>query len=107
MSLVVSQITPGDGRTFPRIGDRVTIEYIGSLENGQRIDSSVERGPMMFQIGVGSVLRCWDEGITRLSLGERAVIHASAEYCYGQKGFPPIIPRDAALRFDVKLIKIN
>jgi FK506-binding protein 1 len=100
--------TPGDGKTFPKPGDQVTAHYVGTLTDGSPFDSSRDRGqPFVFTIGRGQVIKAWDEGIATMSLGERATLTATADYAYGQRGFPPVIPPNATLIFDVELLKIN
>lgn len=63
------------GKTFPKPGDTVTIHYVGTLLNGNKFDSSRDRGdPFVTQIGVGRVIKGWDEGVPQLSLGEKAYV---------------------------------
>jgi FK506-binding protein 1 len=71
-------------------------------------DSSVERNdPFVTQIGVGRVIKGWDEGVPQLSLGQEANLICTPDYAYGPRGFPPVIPPNATLNFKVKLLKIN
>lgn len=109
MGVEVKQITPGDGKTFPRPGDHVTIHYTGTLANGKKFDSSRDRSePFQTQIGVGQVIRGWDEGVPQLSLGERALLTISPDYGYGARGVGGgLIPPNSTLIFDVELLKIN
>ncbi|KAL3898922.1 MAG: hypothetical protein SGCHY_002409, partial [Lobulomycetales sp.] len=98
-------IKAGDGATFPKNGDKVTIHYTGTLANGSKFDSSVDKGrPFTCQIGVG---QGWDEGVPQMSLGEKAKLSISYDYAYGERGFPPVIPPKSDLFFDVELLKIN
>ncbi|TXT13783.1 hypothetical protein VHUM_01150 [Vanrija humicola] len=98
------KISPGDGKTFPKKGDRVTIHYVGTLLDGSKFDSSRDReAPFQCVIGVGQVIKGWDEGVPQLSLGEKAILTATrtsvpprhadpaADYAYGPRGFPPVI----------------
>jgi len=108
MGVTVESISPGDGANFPKRGDKVTIHYVGTLQNGQKFDSSRDRGmPFETEIGVGKVIKGWDEGVPQLSLGEKAVLVATPDYAYGSRGFAPVIPPNATLRFEVELLKIN
>lgn len=98
----------GDGVNFPKQGDLVTIHYVGTLENGKKFDSSRDRGkPFQTNIGVGQVIKGWDEGIPQLSLGEKAILTIPGSKAYGDRGFPGLIPPNATLIFDVELLKIN
>lgn len=98
MGVTVATIAPGDGKTFPKAGDTVTIHYVGTLETGKKFDSSRDRGsPFKTRIGVGSVIRGWDEGVPQLSLGETAILTITGDYAYGAKGFPGLIPPNATL----------
>ncbi|CAE6443618.1 unnamed protein product [Rhizoctonia solani] len=108
MGVVINRLKPGDGVHFPRKGDTVTIHYVGTLLDGSKFDSSHDRGaPFITQIGVGKVIRGWDEGVPLLSLGEKALLTTTADYAYGERGFPPNIPSNATLNFEVELLGIN
>lgn len=108
MGVTIERITPGDGKTFPKKGDKVTIHYVGTLLDGKVFDSSRDRGsPFCTEIGVGKVIKGWDEGVPQLSLGEKAFLIATPDYAYGARGFPPVIPSNATLKFEVELLKIN
>jgi FK506-binding protein 1 len=68
MGVTVETIRPGDSKNYPKKGDRVTIQYVGTLEDGTKFDSSRDRPePFQCTIGVGQVIRGWDEG--RVSFG--------------------------------------
>ena len=103
-SLVTTK--PGDGQTFPQPGQKVVVQYTGSLLNGRVFDSSRNRGPFSFVLGIGQVIRGWDEGLRKMSLGEQATLTCSPDYAYGARGFPPIIPPNSVLVFDIELIDI-
>ncbi|KAK9451013.1 uncharacterized protein V1518DRAFT_412324, partial [Limtongia smithiae] len=108
MGVTITPITPGDGKTFPKAGDTVKIHYVGTLENGKKFDSSRDRGkPFQTKIGVGQVIRGWDEGVPQLSVGEKAVLKITGDYAYGPRGFPGLIPPNATLIFEVELLGIN
>ncbi|ODV94199.1 hypothetical protein PACTADRAFT_35007 [Pachysolen tannophilus NRRL Y-2460] len=104
----IQRITPGDGKTFPKTGDLVSIHYVGTLENGKKFDSSRDRGkPFQTNIGVGQVIKGWDEAIPKLSLGEVARLTIPGPLAYGSRGFPGLIPPNATLIFEVELLGIN
>lgn len=102
-------LTPGDSKTFPKVGDMLTMHYTGTLtEGGKQFDSSVARGkPFQFVIGIGQVIQGWDNGVMEMSLGEKAVLEISSDYGYGARGAPGAIPPNADLTFEVELLAIG
>lgn len=108
MGVTIERLSPGDGKSFPQPGDTVKMHYVGTLEDGTKFDSSRDRGtPFVTEIGVGKVIKGWDEGVPQLSVGEKAILICTADYAYGDRGFPPVIPRNATLRFEVELLAIQ
>ena len=105
----VKTISPGDGKTFPRAGSRVSVHYIGTLaEDGKQFDSSRSRNsPFSFVVGAGLVIKGWEVGIMKLSLGERATVYIPAELGYGSRGAGGVIPPNANLVFDIELLEID
>ena len=99
----------GDGATFPKQGDKLKMHYTGTLAaDGSKFDSSRDRGKLFeFTIGVGQVIKGWDEGVIQLSLGERATLRITSDFGYGSAGAGGAIPPDADLVFDVELLAIN
>ncbi|CAJ1072729.1 peptidyl-prolyl cis-trans isomerase FKBP1A-like [Xyrichtys novacula] len=107
MGVEVETLVPGDGRTFPQRGQTVTVHYVGTLTNGKKFDSSRDRTePFQFKIGCGEVIKGWDEGVARMSVGEKARLTCSPDYAYGSRGFPPIIPGNSTLIFEVELLSV-
>jgi len=94
---------------FPKAGDKLHMHYTGTLKDGgKQFDSSRDRGQLFsFTIGVGQVIKGWDEGVIQMSLGERAVLDISSDMGYGASGAGGDIPPNADLLFDVELVKIN
>ncbi|ORY92270.1 peptidyl-prolyl cis-trans isomerase [Syncephalastrum racemosum] len=108
MGVTVETITPGNGKDFPKKGDVVSIHYVGTLLNGKKFDSSRDRGkPFQTQIGIGRVIKGWDEGVPQLSIGQKAKLTCSPDYAYGDRGFPGLIPANSTLVFEVELLGIN
>ena len=109
MSVEVKTIEPGDGKTFPLPGQRVSAHYTGRLVDGTVFDTSRKdfNRPFSFQIGVGSVIKGWDVGIAKMSTGEKAELTIEPSHGYGKKGAPPTIPGDATLIFEVELISVS
>jgi len=103
---IVTQVS-GD-KVYPKKGDTVTVHYTGTLLNGDKFDSSYDRKrPFITRIGEGKVIRGWDEGFLQIPAGAKAVLTCSPDYAYGARGFPPIIPPDSTLKFEVELLRIN
>ncbi|KAJ1965249.1 Fork head 1 [Dipsacomyces acuminosporus] len=101
-------ISAGDGKTFPKPGQTVTMHYTGTLESGAKFDSSRDRNqPFVCTIGVGQLIKGWDEGVPQMSVGERAKLTITSDYGYGPRGVPGVIPPNSTLIFDVELLRIN
>merc|ERR1719443_2222429 len=103
-------ISEGDGKTFPKPGDTVTMHYKGNLSGfpWSQFDSSYERDePFETEIGVGKVIKGWDEAVPTMSLGEKAVLKMTSDYAYGERGFSDSIPPGADLTFEVELLNIQ
>lgn len=102
------ELSPGDNVSFPTRGDTLVMHYVGKLAaDGTVFDSSRDRGqPFQFQIGVGQVIKGWDEGVLRMSKGQKAVLHIPAVKGYGRSGAGAAIPPNADLIFEVELLDI-
>ena len=97
----------GSGPVCPK-GAKVKIHYHGTLENGTVFDSSVQRGkPFECQIGVGQVIKGWDEGVVQLKKGQKATLICPPDYAYGSRGAGGVIPPNATLKFEVELLDFN
>ena len=109
MGVTRDTITPGDGVNFPKQGDQLTMHYTGTLvDGGAKFDSSVDKGrPFQFVIGIGQVIKGWDEGVMPMSLGEKAVLTVTSDFGYGSRGAGGVIPPNADLRFEVELLAIG
>ena len=96
----------------PQKGQLVTVHYTGWLEKdgklGTKFDSSVDRGqPFKFTVGIGQVIKGWDEGVMLMKIGEKRRFTIPAELGYGSRGAGRLIPPNATLIFDVELLEVE
>ena len=92
----------------PKTGQTVVVNYTGWLATGTKFDSSVDRGqPFSFVIGTGKVIKGWDEGVASMKVGGKRRLIIPPALGYGAGGYPPIIPGNAQLIFDVELLEIK
>lgn len=92
----------------PRTGKKVTVHYTGYLLDGKKFDSSVDRrAPFTFVLGVGQVIKGWDEGVATMRTGGRRKLIIPADLAYGRRGVGSVIPPQAVLVFDVELIDVQ
>jgi peptidylprolyl isomerase len=92
----------------PKIGETVIVHYTGTLTNGVKFDSSRDRDePIAFKLGVGQVIKGWDEGIAKLHIGEQAILVIPSKIAYGSKGAGDVIPPDSTLIFVVELVDVK
>ncbi len=92
----------------PQFAQTVTVHYTGWLTDGKKFDSSLDRGqPFQFQIGVGMVIKGWDEGVMTMKIGGKRKLTIPPQIGYGARGAGGIIPPNATLVFEVELLGVK
>jgi len=90
-------------------GDKISVHYTGTLvANGDKFDSSHDRGePLPLTLGVGQVIKGWDDGLQGMCVGEKRTLTIPASQAYGPRGFGSIIPPNSDLVFETELISLE
>ena len=105
--LLIEDLVVGNGDAAGA-GQRVSVHYTGWLTNGNKFDSSKDRGqPFMFSLGRGEVIRGWDEGVSGMKLGGKRKLTIPPDLGYGARGAGGVIPPNATLLFEVELLAVR
>lgn len=107
MSLKVEDVKVGTGAEATQ-GKTVTVHYVGTLTNGSKFDSSRDRNEgFSFPLGAGRVIKGWDQGVAGMKVGGVRKLTIPPELGYGAHGFPPVIPPNSTLVFEVELLAVR
>jgi FKBP-type peptidyl-prolyl cis-trans isomerase len=91
-----------------KTGKTVSVHYTGTLTDGSKFDSSLDRGrPFEFELGAGRVIKGWDQGVAGMKVGGKRKLTIPSELAYGARGFPPVIPPDSTLVFEIELLGVR
>ena len=106
--LLIEDIVVGDGNEA-KDHNKVVVNYTGTLENGSVFDSSLKPGrdPFTFTLGVGSVIKGWDQGVKGMKVGGKRKLVIPPELGYGDKGAGNVIPPNTTLYFEVELLEVE
>ncbi len=104
--LQIEELVVGDGATAEK-GNTVSVHYTGTLTDGTKFDSSLDRGtPFEFNLGAEQVIQGWDEGVVGMNIGGKRKLTIPGDMAYGPGGIPGGIPPNATLVFEVELLGI-
>lgn len=109
MGVTKELIKEGTGPA-PTAGQTVTVHCTGYLATNppKQFWTTRDSQPFSFKVGVGKVIRGWDEGVLQMQLGELSRLHISGDYAYGPRGFPAWgIGANQALIFEIELLKVE
>jgi FKBP-type peptidyl-prolyl cis-trans isomerase FkpA len=107
MILKIEDLAIGSGAEA-KSGQSVSVHYVGTLTSGSKFDSSRDRGqPFEFSLGAGMVIKGWDQGVVGMKVGGLRKLTIPPELGYGARGFPPVIPANSTLIFEVELIAVK
>lgn len=105
--LEIYDIAVGTGAEA-KAGQKITVHYTGTLTNGKKFDSSLDRGmPFEFTLGVGQVIQGWDQGFAGMKIGGKRKLVISPEMGYGAQAVGNVIPANASLVFEVELLGVK
>lgn len=105
--LIIETLQEGEGAAAEN-GQLVTVHYTGTLLDGTKFDSSVDRGqPFQFSLGIGQVIRGWDLGVLGMKVGEKRRLTIPADLAYGDSGAGQLIGPGETLVFEVELLGLN
>lgn len=103
---VIEDMSVGTSTEEVKIGDTVTVHYVGTLMDGTKFDSSIDRGePFTFTVGAGQVIQGWEQGLLGMKVGGKRILTVPPELGYGAQTVGPI-PANATLKFEIELLKV-
>lgn len=104
--LKIEDVVVGDGAEASA-GQNVTVHYTGTFSDGRQFDSSKGRGPFSFRLGVGQVIKGWDQGVAGMKVGGVRKLEIPSDLGYGSRGAGGAIPPDTDLFFEVELLGVS
>jgi len=106
-SLQIEDLKAGSGAEATA-GQTVTVHYVGTLTDGTKFDSSRDRNEgFTFKLGAGMVIKGWDQGVAGMKIGQLRKLTIPSDLAYGARGYPPVIPANATLVFEVELLSVK
>ena len=103
--LQIESLMEGTGDRQVEKNDVISVHYVGTLTDGTKFDSSIDRGqPFTFTVGIGQVIQGWDQGTLGMKVGEKRRLTIPANLAYGEQGSGAVIPPNSTLIFEVELV---
>ncbi|WP_038330276.1 FKBP-type peptidyl-prolyl cis-trans isomerase [Kingella kingae] len=107
MSLIIEDVQEGTGKIAEK-GKDITVHYTGYLTDGTKFDSSLDRRqPLTITLGMGQVIRGWDEGFGGMKEGGKRKLTIPPEMGYGSRAVGGVIPANSTLIFEVELLRVH
>jgi FKBP-type peptidyl-prolyl cis-trans isomerase len=107
LQLKIEILKEGTGKSIEK-GETAVVHYVGTLEDGTKFDSSIDRGQSFsFTLGEGRVIAGWEQGVLGMKVGEKRKLTIASDLAYGDTGIPGVIPGGATLIFEVELLEIK
>ncbi|KAF3689785.1 Peptidyl-prolyl cis-trans isomerase FKBP11 [Channa argus] len=104
---VETLVKPETCSELSKMGDTLLIHYTGKLMDGKVIDSSLSRDPLLVELGKRTVIAGLEQSLVGVCEGQKIKATIPSHLAYGKKGYPPTIPGDAALEFEVEVISLT
>lgn len=106
--LKIEVLKEGTGSVVTKAGDTIKVHYTGTLTDGKKFDSSVDRKePFEFTVGAGQVIKGWDQGLLNMKIGEKRKLTIPSSLAYGSREISGLIPANSTLIFEVELLEIK
>ncbi|MCK9578686.1 FKBP-type peptidyl-prolyl cis-trans isomerase [bacterium] len=106
--LKIETLKEGTGTVTTKAGDTISVHYVGTLTDGKKFDSSVDRKtPFEFTVGAGQVIKGWDQGLLGMKVGEKRKLTIPSSLAYGDREISGLIPANSTLIFEVELLEIK
>ena len=104
----IEDVREGTGQVAEK-SNSVSVNYLGTLaSNGSKFDSSYDRNePITFKLGSGKVIEGWEKGIEGMKVGGKRILTIPPNMAYGEEGYPPVIPPNSTLKFEVELVDVK
>lgn len=105
--LQIETLQEGTGDVTAEQGDTITVHYRGTFLDGREFDASSPGNPISFQLSRGALIDGWIDGIPGMKVGETRRLVIPSDLAYGAQGYPPVIPPNTPLEFEIELVDVQ